>query len=119
MGLPGLGALVRSLLAAREPLALLLDFDGTLAPICDRPDDAKPESAALTALDRLSADIPIAIVSGRGLDDLQTLIAIPRATFFGSHGQEVRFPGGQTINPFGGTVPELGAVARPNSRRCA
>lgn len=110
MGLPGLGALVRSLLAAREPLALLLDFDGTLAPICDRPDDARPEPAALTALDRLSADTSIAIVSGRGLDDLQTRIAIPRATFFGSHGQEARFPGGQTINPFGGTVPELGQL---------
>ncbi|MDE2702680.1 MAG: trehalose-phosphatase [Chloroflexota bacterium] len=109
-GLPGLGALVRSLLAAREPLALLLDFDGTLARICDRPGDARPEPAALAALNRMSADTPIAIVSGRGLDDLQTLIAIPRATFFGSHGQEARFPGGQTINPFGESAPELGQL---------
>lgn len=108
--LPGLGALVRSLLAAREPLALLLDFDGTLARVRDRPADARPEPAALTALNRLAADTPIAIVSGRGLDDVQSLIAIPRATYFGSHGQEARLPGGQTINPFGETAPELGQL---------
>lgn len=108
-GRPGLGALVASLLAAREPLALLLDFDGTLARIRDRPDDARPEPAALAALNRLSGETPLAIVSGRGLDDLLTLIAIPRATYFGSHGQEARLPGGRTLKPFG----ESGARLAP------
>lgn len=106
-GLPGLGSLAARLLEARRPLAVLLDFDGTLARICDRPEDARPDPAALAALDRLSDDIPVALVSGRGLDDLQSLIAIPRATYFGSHGQEARFPGGRTLKPFGESGAEL------------
>ena len=100
-GLPGLGRLTARLLCERRPLALLLDFDGTLARIRDRPGDARPEPAAIAALQMLSAETPIAIVSGRGLDDLQTLIKIPDATFFGSHGQEARYPGGPTLKPFG------------------
>jgi trehalose 6-phosphate phosphatase len=99
--LPGLGSLVVHLQEADQPFALLLDFDGTLARICDRPGDARPEPAALAALIRLSASTPVAIVSGRGLCDLQTLIEIPQATFFGSHGQEARLPGGRVLRPFG------------------
>ncbi len=106
-GLPGLGGLVACLLRARRPIALLLDFDGTLARICDRPSEARPVPAAAAALQRLSADAPIAIVSGRGLVDLQTLIEIPRATFFGSHGQEARLPGGRILKPFGDSGAEL------------
>lgn len=114
-GLPGLGGLAAHLLGARRPLALLLDFDGTLARICERPGDARPEPSALAALVQLSAETPVAIVSGRGLADLQTLIAIPRATFFGSHGQEARRPGGRTLKPFGdggtGLEPLSGRIA--------
>ena len=102
-GLPGLGSLAAHLLGVRRPLVLLLDFDGTLARIRDRPDDARAEQSALAALEQLSGDMPVAIVSGRGLSDLQALIAIPRATFFGSHGQEARFPGGRILHPFGGS----------------
>ncbi len=106
-GLPGLGALAARSLRARRPLALLLDFDGTLAPICERPEDARAEPAALAALERLSNVTPVAFVSGRALADLQNLIRIPGAAYFGSHGQEARLAGGQAFKPFGGSGVEL------------
>lgn len=109
-GLPGLGALIRRLRAARRPLALLLDFDGTLAPIRDRPEDARAEPAALAALAQLSLAHPVAIVSGRGLKDIARLAPIPRSSVFGSHGQEVRLPDGRVLSPFGGDGAELAPI---------
>ncbi len=108
--LPGLGALAARLRAYRGPLALFLDFDGTLARICDRPADARPEPAAVRALAALSAAIPVAIVSGRALGDLRGLIDLPRATYFGSHGQEAKMPGGPIVHPFGKSEAALEPV---------
>ena len=99
--LPGLGALAARLASERAGIALLLDYDGTLAEIRDRPADARPDPASLLALEELSAQIPVAIVSGRGIDDLRTLLDLPRATYFGSHGQQAQYPGGKLIEPFG------------------
>ncbi|BBX00233.1 trehalose-phosphatase [Mycolicibacterium moriokaense] len=78
--------------ASRVPKILVTcDFDGTLAPIVSNPADARmlPEAAAaLTAL----ADLPdteVALVSGRALDVLRTLSAVPPAIHLvGSHGAE-------------------------------
>ena len=111
--LPGLGALVACLDFHRGALALLLDFDGTLAPICDHPGDARPEPAALRALEALSPKVPLAIVSGRGLTDLMGLIDLPGSTYFGSHGQEVKLPGGQIAQPFGDRAAALAPLLAP------
>ena len=45
---------------------LCLDFDGTLAPIVEHPEDARPLPAALDAVDALAARLGcIAVVTGR------------------------------------------------------
>lgn len=54
-------------------LALCFDFDGTLAPLVDRPDDATIHPATLIVLNRLLRwpRVSVAIFSGRSLVDLE------------------------------------------------
>ena len=77
---------------ARTPhLLVALDFDGTMAPIVDRAEDARPlprsaaAFAALTTLERTTT----ALVSGRALASLRSVAAPPETTLLvGSHGAE-------------------------------
>lgn len=62
-------------LAHPRSATLLLDLDGTLAPIVDHPEDARPLPEALHALEALRRRLgAIAIVSGRPLDFLRPII---------------------------------------------
>jgi trehalose 6-phosphate phosphatase len=77
---------------ARVPRLLVAsDYDGTIAPIVDRPDDARPLSESTTAL-RALAGLPsttAALISGRALRDLATLSRMPAEVHLvGSHGSE-------------------------------
>jgi trehalose 6-phosphate phosphatase len=70
-----------------------LDFDGTLAPIVDRPEGAGIDDAMRSRLATLAALVPTAVVSGRDLDDLGRRVAAPGAILVGSHGIEIAYPG--------------------------
>jgi trehalose 6-phosphate phosphatase len=62
---------------ARHPerSALLLDFDGALAPIVAEPDAARALPEALEALERLRGRVGlVAVVSGRPVDFLQAVL---------------------------------------------
>ncbi len=74
-------------LMARQPL-LAFDFDGTLAPIVARPADARPSHAVSTRLQRLAAQVPVAVISGRALADLRPRLGFEPAWSVGSHGAE-------------------------------
>lgn len=94
-------ALERAARAAR--LLVACDFDGTLSPIVDRPDDARPAPGAikaLTALERLPGT-SVAVISGRQLDTLRALSGAPDTIrLVGSHGAElgeVRLEHGQAL----------------------
>jgi trehalose 6-phosphate phosphatase len=57
---------VAALLAEPARGLLALDFDGTLAPIVARPQDARPAPGALPVLTRLAAALgTVAVISGR------------------------------------------------------
>jgi trehalose 6-phosphate phosphatase len=75
--------------------ALLVDLDGTLAPIVARPQDAAVIDGAREALialrDRLGL---VGFVSGRGLEDLRRIVDIPGCTYVGNHGFEMQDPDG-------------------------
>jgi trehalose 6-phosphate phosphatase len=82
-------------LTPHQPLLVCCDFDGTLAPIVERPEDA----AALPGVDQLlvqiaaAANTTVAVVSGRALADLQVLTGLADpVVLIGSHGSE--FAGG-------------------------
>lgn len=78
-------------IAEAETLLIALDFDGVLAPLQDDPDASRMLPAARAALLAL-AELPrtsVALVSGRGLDDLRAVgEAAPGWLLAGSHGQE-------------------------------
>lgn len=71
----------------RQPL-LAFDFDGTLAPIVARPDDARVSQAVTRRLDRLGAALPLAIISGRTIDDLRARLPFEPRFIIGNHGAE-------------------------------
>lgn len=77
-------------------LQLLLDYDGTLAPIAATPDQAAPLPGTASLLERLT-DRPrtsLAIVTGRTIADVRRLLDLSQATYVGLHGAEIQHPGG-------------------------
>ena len=77
---------------ARMPVLLVAcDYDGTLSPIIDNPDDARPTRESVAALRQLAAmpDTHVAVISGRALRDLAALSRLPEEIHLvGSHGTE-------------------------------
>lgn len=57
-------------------LALLLDYDGTLAPIAPHPDLATIPVETKNVLQRLSnvSDVYISVVSGRNVDNVKQMV---------------------------------------------
>jgi trehalose-phosphatase len=84
-------------LAQAPRAALLLDYDGTLAPFHVDPQDALPYPGVREALDALMAqhDTRVVLVSGRWTRDLLPLLGLKQIPeIWGSHGWERRFPDG-------------------------
>jgi len=78
--------------AAGRRLALFLDYDGTLTPIVEDPEDAVLADEARGVLRRLAARHPVAIVSGRDLEDVRARVGIESLTYAGCHGFEIAGP---------------------------
>ncbi|MCU1546399.1 MAG: trehalose-phosphatase [Homoserinimonas sp.] len=80
-------------LARTDELLVALDFDGTLAPMVDDPQDARALPAARDAILLLMA-LPrtrVALISGRAMGSLVQVSDLPEtALLIGSHGVEVR-----------------------------
>jgi trehalose 6-phosphate phosphatase len=78
-------------LAARPAEAgLFLDFDGVLAPIVERPEDAAPPPETRPELERLVGRYAlVAVVSGRAGDDVRARIGVEGVVCVGSHGLEL------------------------------
>jgi trehalose 6-phosphate phosphatase len=82
---------------APERSVLVVDFDGTLAPIVDDPALARPLPGAAEALQRLAARLgQVAVVSGRPVDFLRRHLPAPGLDIFGQYGLE-RLEGGRVV----------------------
>jgi trehalose 6-phosphate phosphatase len=69
---------------------LFLDFDGVLAPIAARPEDAVPPPETRVELERLAERYAIvAVVSGRAGDDVRARLGVDGVVCVGSHGLEL------------------------------
>ncbi|MGQ0558910.1 MAG: trehalose-phosphatase, partial [Sphingosinicella sp.] len=79
--------------------ALFLDFDGTLVELAETPDSIRVEPGLAPLLERIRAQLGgrLAIVSGRSLDDLERHVPLSGIAFSGSHGLELRLPGGTRL----------------------
>jgi len=78
-----------------RPVAVFLDYDGTLTPIVDRPEDARLPAATADELTALAQVCTVGIISGRDLDDVLDLVELEGLWFAGSHGFDVLSPDGE------------------------
>ena len=81
--------------AGRRPLLIASDYDGVLARLRDEPSAAVPEPGVAETLARLTAvpGVTVALVSGRGVADLQeTSGLVGPYRWVGSHGEEFDGP---------------------------
>ncbi|WP_247004925.1 trehalose-phosphatase [Halosolutus gelatinilyticus] len=101
---------IRERLRGASELLVCLDFDGTLAPIVEDPDEATPRPENEAAVERLAAHpaITTAIVSGRALADVRERIDGP-SIYAGNHGLELEREGSVAVHP----------VARSRANRLA
>jgi trehalose-phosphatase len=77
---------------AAEPgkAGLFLDFDGVLAPIVERPEDAVPPPETRAELERLVDRYAlVAVVSGRAGEDVRARLGVDGVVCVGSHGLEL------------------------------
>jgi trehalose 6-phosphate phosphatase len=82
--------LVARLAEAPEAAAILLDVDGTLAPIVARPDEARVPADTKSEISRLAGRYTlVACVSGRTGDDARRMVGVDGVVYVGSHGLEL------------------------------
>jgi trehalose 6-phosphate phosphatase len=83
-------ALLAQLREAPELAAVLLDVDGTLAPIVPRPEDARVPPEAREELERLASTYAlVACVSGRTSADAAATVGVEEIVYVGTHGLEL------------------------------
>jgi trehalose 6-phosphate phosphatase len=83
-------ALVERLASAPEKAGLFLDFDGVLAPIVARPEDAEAPPETRAELQRLAGRYRlVCVVSGRPGDDVRGRVGVDEIVYVGSHGLEL------------------------------
>jgi trehalose 6-phosphate phosphatase len=70
-------------------LAVFLDYDGTLAPIVSHPEDAWLSDSIRQTLRELVARMPVAILSGRDLDNVRRRVDVADIVCAGSHGFDI------------------------------
>jgi trehalose 6-phosphate synthase/phosphatase len=82
-------------------LALLLDYDGTLSPLAPHPDLAVIPPETKKVLERLARmpDVFVAIISGRGVNNVMAMVGIEGITYAGNHGLEIIHPDGTKVLP--------------------
>jgi trehalose-phosphatase len=102
-------ALLARLTVAPREAAIFLDFDGVLAPIVERPEDAYPPAETRVELARLVGRYAlVAVVSGRAGDDVRERVSVDGVVIVGSHGLELDRQADrwrQQIADFAGAAP--------------
>jgi trehalose 6-phosphate phosphatase len=72
--------------------AIFLDYDGTLTPIVSHPENALLSDSMRQALQELVLQAPVAILSGRDVDDVRQRVNIGAIVYAGSHGFDIAGP---------------------------
>jgi len=93
-------------------LAIFLDYDGTLTPIVSRPDQAVLADSTRAILRRLTAKVPVAVLSGRELGDVRMRVGIDGVFYAGSHGFDIAGPRGLQRQEAQEFLPALDAAEK-------
>ena len=82
--------LLERLAADPSRAAIVLDVDGTLAPIVMRPEDARVPETTRAELERLASRYALlAFLSGRTGEDARRIVGVDGARYVGVHGLEL------------------------------
>ena len=83
-------ALLERLTSAPHEAGIFLDFDGVLAPIVSRPEDAFPPPETRAELERLVRRYAlVGVISGRDGADVRARLRVDGVVIVGSHGLEL------------------------------
>lgn len=99
--------------------AVFLDYDGTLTPIVERPEEALITAEMRQTVADLATLCPVAIVSGRDLQDVRQLARIEGIYYAGSHGFDISGPKGTKLEYQSGVayLPDLDRAEKELFRR--
>ena len=92
--------------------AVFLDYDGTLTPIVSQPENAWLADSMRQALRELAARAPVAILSGRDLDDVRRRVDLDGIVYAGCHGFDIAGPRGLRRQLGAEYLPELDTAER-------
>jgi trehalose 6-phosphate phosphatase len=81
------GEAVLARVMLQRPL-IAFDFDGTLAPIVARPEQARVSQCVAGKLARLAERLPVAVITGRSVDDVRDRLGFQPRHVVGNHGAE-------------------------------
>lgn len=76
-------------LIRERPLAVFLDYDGTLTPIVRRPQLAFLDKKMRMEIENLLQYCKLTVVSGRGLEDVRERVGVRDIGYAGSHGFDI------------------------------
>jgi trehalose 6-phosphate phosphatase len=90
----------RGLVARAEEVALCLDFDGTLSPVVDDPQAARPLQGVVELLEPLARRFAaVALISGRPAPYLAEHVAAPGVRYLGLYGLQEMYEGQVRVDP--------------------
>ncbi|XP_037959986.1 probable trehalose-phosphate phosphatase C isoform X2 [Teleopsis dalmanni] len=109
-----------------KKLAILLDYDGTLAPIASNPNKTAMPIECEILLNKIASHpkVFLAVISGRGIKDVQEKVGIANITYAGNHGIEIENPdgtrqdyklSGEVLNSYRQLVNELNQQVSKNN----
>ena len=82
---------IRTLLEGKRPV-VFLDYDGTLAPIVSRPDQAFMTDTMRAAVKTVAQKFITAVVSGRSTQKVVNFVKLDELFYAGSHGLDIKGP---------------------------
>ena len=86
---------------------VFLDYDGTLTPIADRPEQATLSASTRARLSRLASYCPVTIVTGRDVEVVRGFVRLDEIGYAGCHGLDIegaagtglRYQAAETVLP--------------------
>ena len=76
---------------------MFLDYDGTLTPIADRPEQATLSASTRSRLVSLASCCPVTIVTGRDVGVVRDFVRLDEIGYAGCHGLDIRGPAGSGL----------------------
>ena len=113
MAIEPLAADLEPIWRAPERSAVLLDVDGTLAPIVERAADASVSKRTAQLLGLIAERYAcVGCISGRAAADARRIVGVGRIAYAGSHGAEILEPGARSAT----AIPAFATWAEPIHR---